>query len=382
MAKPKYIVMPLDDSVIAALPSKEKLYTVWDQRLIDFGVVVHPSKERTYIVSVRRDGKLCRLRLGFVKDMGYTEARRLALQQMQQDEISAPPAPILRDFALEVWKPYLWSSIKPSTQVGLNGCLQNILAVFGSEPINAILRADIIRWFDKYSETSPGAANMHLNVLGQILNFAIERGVIDKNPTKAIKRNKKRKMNRFLSHEEIERLHAVMQQLCDEDPSPCNHQQRDIIRLLLLTGCRRGEILNLRWSEVDGALLRLIDSKTGPRVVYLNKQAQAIIASQERGESPFVFPSAHDCAVPRKNVDWFWHTVRKAADLEDVRLHDLRHTFASHAIMQGIPLPTVAKLLGHTRVSMTMRYAHVSNQVAETSAQKIGTNIANWLNGE
>ena len=382
MAKPKYIVMALNDSAIAALPSKEKLYTVWDQRLIDFGVVVHSSRERTYIVSVRRDEKLCRLRLGFVKDMGYAEARRLALKELGQDEISAPPAPTLKDFALNVWKPFYWGSIKASTQKRVITSLRAVISAFGNEPINSIPRADIIRWFDKYSETFPGAANNHLDILAQILNFAIEREVIDKNPTQGIRRNKKRKMTRFLSHEEIDRLHTAMEQYCSEYPYPYNHQRRDIVRLLLLTGCRKGEILNLRWSEVDGALLRLTDSKTGPRVVYLNQQAQAIIGEQERSESPFVFPSPYDCFKPRYSVQSFWYTIRKAADLDDVRLHDLRHTFASHAIMQGIPLPTVAKLLGHKKLSMTMRYAHVSNQLAETSAEKIGASIANWLNGE
>ena len=376
MAKQKYIVIPLDDSVIAGLPSKEKLYTVWDKRLIDFGVVVHPSCERTYIVSVKRDEKLCRVRLGFVKDMGYENAKLLALQQMQESKSPKPPAPILRDFVQEVWKPHQWKSVKPSTQRAISLSLRVILPIFGSEPINAIPRADIVRWFDKYSETSPGGANTYLNALAQIFNFAVARGIIDKNPTQGIRRNKGRKMTRFLSHEEIERLHEVMEQ-------SCNHrQERDIIRLLLLTGCRKGEILNLRWSEVDGTFLRLTDSKTGPRVVYLNQQAQAIIGEQERSESPFVFPSPYDCSKPRNSVQSFWHEVRKEAGLEDVRLHDLRHTFASHAIMQGIPLPTVAKLLGHKKLSMTMRYAHVSNQVAETSAKKIGASITDWLNNE
>ena len=382
MTKPKYNIMPLDDSIIASLPSKEKLYTVWDKRMTDFGVVVHPSKERTYIVSVRREGKICRLRLGFVKDMGYSDARRLAFKEMEANENPSPPVPTLQDFALKVWKPYYWKFVKPNTQKRLDQLLSGVLPVFGSVPIDAIPRGDIIRWFDKKSETFPGGANRYLDVLAQILNFAISRGVIDKNPTQGIRRNKGQKMTRFLSHEEIKRLHAVMERY-DEYPGRRAHrQERDIIRLLLLTGCRKGEILNLRWSEVDGALLRLTDSKTGPRIVYLNNQAQAIIASQERGESPLVFPSPFDCSKPRTNLPDFWYEVRKTADLEDVRLHDLRHTFASHAIMQGVPLPTVAKLLGHKKLSITMRYAHVSNQVVEASAEKIGASIANWLNGE
>ena len=152
-----------------------------------------------------------------------------------------------------------------------------------------------------------------------------------------------------------------------------------MIRLLLLTGCRRGEIVRLRWSEVQGDMLMLADSKTGPRKVPLNSQAQRILERQPRGESPFVFPSPRDPSRPRHPDLNLWYRVRKEAGIEDVRLHDLRHTVASHAVMNGVPVPVVSRLLGHSNVRMTLRYAHLGDREIEHAAERVGRAIANIM---
>ena len=156
-------------------------------------------------------------------------------------------------------------------------------------------------------------------------------------------------------------------------------RQANIIRLLLLTGCRKGEIVNLRWREVDGDTLNLADSKTGPRKVFLNVPARAIIERQAQTESPFVFPSPRDPERACSPNLPLWYSVRRQAGIEDVRLHDLRHTFASQAVLQGIPLPVVSRLLGHKRPSMTLRYAHVSDREIEAAAERIGVPISRAL---
>ncbi len=169
----------------------------------------------------------------------------------------------------------------------------------------------------------------------------------------------------------------------EANPLPLNHMQRDIVRLLLLTGCRRGEIFNLRWDAVKGNMLRLQDSKTGPRAVYLNAQAMAIIDRQRlmglENNSPFVFPSPVGPEKPIRDIDSFWYFIRAEAGLNDVRLHDLRHSFASHAVMRGVPLPVVSRLLGHSNLSMTMRYAHVGDELVESAAEKVGSILAGYL---
>ena len=175
----------------------------------------------------------------------------------------------------------------------------------------------------------------------------------------------------------IGRLHEVLDGYQLRRPS-CK-AQADIIRLLLLTGCRTGEILKLRWREVGGDTLELEDSKTGPRQVLLSPEARAIIERQPRSGSPWVFPSPVNPARTRFDLS-LWKKVRKLAGIEDVRRHDLRHTFASQAAMQGIPLPVVARLLGHAQVQMTLRYAHVSDRDVEAAAERIGGVMAGVMN--
>ena len=156
-------------------------------------------------------------------------------------------------------------------------------------------------------------------------------------------------------------------------------EQADIIRLLLLTGCRRSEILRLRWSEVDRDRLALADGKIGPRIVPLNTQARRILERRPHGGSPFVFPSPRDPARPRSRNLAFWYRARREAGIEDVRLHDLRHTHASHAVLNGVPVPVVSRLLGHSDVRTTLRYAHLGDREIEEAAERVGQSIAALL---
>ena len=150
--------------------------------------------------------------------------------------------------------------------------------------------------------------------------------------------------------------------------------------MLLLTGCRKGEITGLRWSEVHDDMLALADSKTGPRTVPLGSRARAILDRQPRGESPFVFPSPRDPARPRGPDLPFWYRIRREAGIEDCRLHDLRHTMASHAVMNGVPVPVVSRMLGHTNVQMTLRYAHLADRDIEAVAERVGEAMGVLMN--
>ena len=124
-------------------------------------------------------------------------------------------------------------------------------------------------------------------------------------------------------------------------------------------------LIEMRWQDIDGDVLNLADSKTGHRTVYLSAPARAILERQPRSASVYVFPSPFDPERPLSPSLGLWRKVRKSAGIEDVRLHDLRHSFASHAVLQGIPLPVVSRLLGHKRPSMTLRYAHVGDRETE-----------------
>ena len=208
------------------------------------------------------------------------------------------------------------------------------------------------------------------------LNHAIACDHLATNPTRGLLRNPRRKLTRFLSRAEVGRLHAALDA---HRGRGSGRQQAEIIRLLLLTGCRKGELVRLRWSEFDEDVLRLRDSKTGPRTVFLNTQAQTILARQPRTGSTWVFPSSLDPSRPRSAELSLWPKVCRQAGLEGVRLHDLRHSFASHAVMQGVPLPVVSRLLGHLHPGMTFRYAHVGDRETEAAAERIGVAIATML---
>ena len=257
--------------------------------------------------------------------------------------------------------------------------LQQLVPAFGALRIDRIGRPAVERWFDGLSRKTPGAANMTLALLRQIVSAAKAAGHVGTDPVAGVRPNPGRKMTRFLSVEEIVRLHRTLDRLVEERPS--RRPQADVIRLLLLTGCRKSEILTLRWSEVDGDMLRLVAAKTGPRTVWLSEAAQAIIAHQPRTGSAFVFPSPRDLTRPQSRNLGLWRRVRQEAGIEDVRLHDLRHTVASQAVARGVSLPTVARMLGHTQPTMTLRYAHVGDREVEAAAEQVGSIITAAMAG-
>ncbi len=289
------------------------------------------------------------------------------------------PVPTFRDFVQGPWRLACYERCKPSTRARMDSALDTqLLPTFGHAPLTRIAAADVLAWFDCYSAKAPGGANRTLDVLRQILNHAVACGHRDGSPAGGIARNPRPLRTRFLSRTEIARLHET---LSAHRGRGSGRQQADIIRLLLLTGCRKGELVELRWTEVSEATLRLRDGKTGPRVVYLNDQAQRILARQSRTGSPFVFPSLKDSSMPRSPELSLWRKVRREAGIEDVRLHDLRHTFASHAVMQGVPLPVVSRLLGHSGCRMTLRYAHTGDRETGAAAERVGLAVASALGG-
>ena len=370
----------LTDANVARLAAKPREYTVWDTRHAGLGVRVRPSGHRSFVYLRKGEDGARRITLGPAALMGVEEARAkcLAIETGERsDPAKRRPIVTFEDFVAGPGRACI-DRCKPSTQKIMRWLLRaRLLPVFGPIPLHRITHADVNRWFDKYSRTAPGGANHALNVLLRILNHAIVCGYLDTNPAHGIKRNPRPKLTRFLSREEIRRLHGALDRYASAKPS--HARQADIIRLLLLTGCRRGEIVTLRWQDVDGDTLNLGDTKTGPRRVFLNAPARAILERLPRAGSAYVFPSPLDPGQPLSPHLPFWYLVRREAGIEDVRIHDLRHTVASHAVLQGVPLPVVSRLLGHKQPSMTLRYAHVGDRETEDAAERIGAAIARAL---
>ena len=372
--------MRLTDAAIARLRPREREYTVWDTRTPGLGVRVRPSGGTSFVLLRKTDGRSTRLSLGSVTSRSVDDARRQCHALMAKPD-SEPPAkrtckvPLFRDFVARPWKEAHFPRYKPSTRIRLNTVLTiQLLPASGSTPLDRITRNHVLHWFYAYSRTAPGGAIHALRILRQILEFAIARGHLSINRARDVTMNRRNALTRFLSRDELRRLHQALDRHSRIDMRRA--RQADIIRLLLLTGCRRGEILSLRWNEVDGDTIALGDAKTSPRKVYLNAQARRIVERQLRGENAFVFPSPHNPQRPLHPHLSLWHRVRTEAGIEDVRLHDLRHTMASHAVMSGVPVPVVARLLGHSNVRMTLRYAHFADRDIEATAERVGAAMA------
>ena len=373
--------MRLTDAAVSRLRPGEREYTVWDTTVRGLGVRVRTTGGKSWVHLRRSESGSRRVSFGPVETASVAEARRACLARQAAPEPEGRAArkdavPLLRDFVAGEWRKANYDRYKPSTRKGVRSLLNTrVLPAFGSKRLDRIAPTAVRRWFDDFSRTAPGNANHGLALLQQILNFAAACGHIDTNPARNIQRNRRPVLTRFLSREEVDRLHRVLERQTGRG----QRQQADIVRLLLLTGCRRGEILQLRWSEVHDERLILQASKTGRRTVPLNTQARAVLERQPRGTSPFVFPSPRDPSRPLSRDLALWYRVRREAGIEDVRLHDLRHTVASHAVMNGVPVPVVARLLGHSDVHTTLRYAHLGDREIERAAERVGKAIADIM---
>ena len=372
----------LTDANIARLAPTTREYTVWDTRQAGLGVRVRPSGHRSFVYWRKGEDGARRIALGSATLMNVAEARGecIAIEAGERPgRTQRDTVPTFGEFVAGPGRS-CFDRGKPSTRrVAARGVSARLLPAFGSLPLDRITRADVTRWFDECSRTTPGAANKALSLLSRILNHAIVCGLLQTNPARGIKWNPGRKLSRFLSREEVDRLYHVLDRHASARPSRA--RQADVIRLLLLTGCRKSEILTLRWQDVNGDTINLTDAKTGPRRVFLNASARAILTRQPRSGSAYVFPASTDANRPLSHHLPLWRTVRREAGIEDVRLHDLRHTFASHAVLQGVPLPVISRLLGHKRPSMTLRYAHVGDRETEAAAERIGAAIEHALDG-
>ena len=194
----------------------------------------------------------------------------------------------------------------------------------------------------------------------------------DSNPCNGIRRHRRKGRERFLSDEEIRRLSELLSAHSGRFP-----RQVAIVRLLLLTGCRKNEILTLRWSDYREGHLFLRDSKTGPRTVWLSSAARKILDGLER-TGPWVFPSSRrDRPQGSGPLYWFWYKVRAEADLPDARLHDLRHTHATFALRQGETVLAIGKLLGHRKPETTLKYTHLADTMVREAAEIVGAALGN-----
>ena len=356
---------------------------LFDRTLPGFGLRIHPSGRKVWIVQARIEGRSRRIVIARYGEIQLAEARRRARDMLARIRSGQNPAedirrekqtPTFREFTKEYlrrsdphWKP----SGRRTVRVYLKA---RILPAFGKMPLDRIGPEDVAAWFDSASKDKPGAANRAVEVLRSMMFRAEEWGLRerDTNPCLGINKNPGRKLARFLDTDELARLGRALD--VHEDRWP---EAVAAIRLLALTGCRRGEVLNLRWRNIGKDALNLEDSKTGPRTVPLGKAARAIIAELPgpRKADVFLFPKNAQRRSPH-NIAVCWRAACTEAKLGSLRLHDLRHTAASQAVMSGENLPLIGKLLGHRRHRTTAGYAHLADGHLVEAAEAIGAIIS------
>ena len=389
-------------TVDATKPGKRDSFT-WDTEVTGFGLKVTPAGNKVYILQYRFGGQLFRYTIGkhgspWTPDEARDEAIRLL--GMGADGIN--PATIkaadkAEKTVAELCDQYLdegCETKKPSTLATDRGRIErHIKPLLGRRRVKDLMPNDVRRFMTDVAKGKTtvnvktghrgrarvtggkGTATRTVGLLGGIFAFAVAEGLRSDNPVRGVKRYPDKKGERFLNGDELGRLGGALREAeaDGENPLPII-----AVRLLILTGCRKSEVLSLKWCEVDFEFgcLRLEDSKTGQKVVMLGAPALQLLAEQSRQEgSPYVFPAmkgdGHYIGLPKA-----WARIRKRADLEEVRLHDLRHSFASTGAGAGMPLQMVGKLLGHSDPKTTARYSHIANDPAKAAADRIAETIS------
>ena len=233
---------------------------------------------------------------------------------------------------------------------------------------------DIAALHRKISSTAGHQANRVVAVLSRMLNLAIKWGWRADNPAKGTERNPEEKRHRYLSSAELDRLTEALAKHWDK-------QAANIFRLLLLTGARRGEVQSMQWGdlELEVGVWTKPGATTKQRTLHrvpLSAPVRQLLADleRERGDSEFVFPGR--LGGHRVEIKAAWRAICKAARIRDLRIHDLRHSYASQLVSAGFSLPTIGALLGHTQPATTHRYAHLADDPLRRATETVGAVIA------
>ena len=376
---------PISQRSVDALPA-DKDTVFWDRELAGFGVRVYPSGARVYIVQCRGPAGPRRITLGRHGVIAADEARRraaLVIGRIRAGEdarplAQAPDGPTVAALAARYLREHVAVRCKPATVAQYRLAIDAyILPALGALPVASVGRAHVARLHHGLSDR-PAMANAVVATLSRMIEQAVAWGLVPEgsNPCRHTQRYRMRPRERFLTDAELRRLGAALTALEAEGRLPVHAAAA--LRLLILTGCRRNEIVSLRWEDVrlEDAEIGLRDSKTGPRTVSLSPAAVALLAALPRiAGNPWVIPGCRPGAR-MTNIYGHWRRVRTRAGLDDVRIHDLRHTYASRALALGESLPVIAKLLGHARIQSTARYAHLTRDSVREAAARVAAGIA------
>jgi len=384
--------------------SKDVLH--WDEELKGFGVKVTPAGKKIFVLQSRLNGSLKRFTIGafgapWSADAARDEAKRLLGEIVKGVDPYEEKRSRRNDITIEELGNIYWEIAcahkKPVTVANEKGLMaRHIAPLFGRIKVKDIRRVDIQKFINDVATGKTaarvktkarglarvtggkGAANRTLGLLSSMLTFAVENGYRADNPALGTKQFKLKTHDRYLTPEELDRLGKALD---SAEKKGVSIFAVAAIRFLSMTGCRRNEALTLQWSWIDfeHRLAKLPDSKTGQKVVHLGDSALSLIKSLPKvAGSPMVFPSSVGGDRPI-SIQKIWHDIRSEADLHDLRIHDLRHNFASMAVSSGQSLYLVGKLLGHSQSQTTQRYAHLAPDPIREAADSVSNMISETL---
>lgn len=365
-------------------------YIAFDSEVNGFGVRVLPSGRRSYLVQYRSGGRTRRIAIGQHGAVTVDDARKRAKELLGSVAAGQNPAEVIAQHrgaptVASVGERFLREHVavrcKPSTASEYRRALELfIYPAMGNHKIVDVARADIAK-LHQSKQHIPYQANRTLGVLSKLFTLCEIWGLRPdgSNPCRHVPKYREVKRERFLDTDELRRLGETLTRLKAEEQETV--YVIAAFRLLILTGCRLGEIQTLQWSFVGARFLELPDSKTGARRIPLPPTARAILDALPRdAENPFVIIGA----VPGQAITDLqrpWRRIRSEAGLDDLRIHDLRHTYASNAVANGMPIQMVGKLLGHTQIQTTMRYAHLADDPVMRAAEQSTSLLSEALAG-
>ncbi|MDZ3836833.1 MAG: site-specific integrase [Rhodospirillales bacterium] len=386
----------LTKRIVDAAEPDGRDWVLWDDEIKGFGLRLRASGAKVYLVQYRagqgRRAPSRRYTIGrhgspWTPDAARREAKRVLglvaagadpAAERKEKRRTEQDALTVREVAERWLAEHVEAKRKPRTATEYRRLLRHtILPQLGDRKIAKLTRADVARLHDA-NRHAPYVANRCLAVISSMANWAEVRGLRPEhsNPCHKIEKFKEQGRERFLSPRELQRLSRALDRA--ERSGAASVWAVAAVRLLVLTGARLNEILTARWEWIDlaGGTLALPDSKSGKKVVHLNAPAAAVLAALPRlPGNPHVICGANPGAH-LVNLEKPWRRIRKAALLADVRLHDLRHSFASVAVAGGATLPLIGALLGHSQPSTTHRYSHFASDPLKAAAEQVGERIA------
>lgn len=369
--------------LIAATEASGKDAFVWDDELAGYGLKITPSGRKVFVLQYRIGRRSRRITLGTFGALTADQARshaQAALRQIARGDDPMAERDLKRaekatgELLNQFLQEHADVKLKARSSAEYRRLVETLVpSKLRRLPITEIGRSHVAQVHNGLVKT-PYQANRLLAVLRKFFNWCEKNGfrADHTNPALHVEPFRERKRERFLSPAEISHLGEVLSEI--ERGGGQSPFAIAAIRLLILTGARLGEILRMKreWIDFDNACIRLPDSKTGAKTIYLSPPAMQVLASLPRYEdNPHVICGLKKgaCLV---NLQKPWRAIRKRAGLDNVRIHDLRHSFASIAVASGMSLPMIGKLLGHSQPQTTARYAHLADDPMKLAANQVG----------